>query len=69
MATVWLARDLRHHRLVAVKVPHPELGAMLGPERFLREIELTAGLQHPHVLPLFDSGVCAAECCEQSAAA
>ena len=56
MATVWLARDLRHHRLVAVKVLHPELGAMLGPERFLREIELTAGLQHPHVLPLFDSG-------------
>ena len=56
MATVWLARDLRHNRLVAVKVLHPELGAMLGPERFLREIELTAGLQHPHVLPLFDSG-------------
>lgn len=56
MATVYLARDLRHRRLVAVKVLHPELSAMLGPERFLREIEVTAALQHPHVLPLFDSG-------------
>jgi serine/threonine-protein kinase len=56
MATVYLARDLRHRRLVAVKVLHPELAAALGPERFLREIELTASLQHPHILPLFDSG-------------
>ncbi|CAA9340811.1 MAG: hypothetical protein AVDCRST_MAG40-2390, partial [uncultured Gemmatimonadaceae bacterium] len=56
MATVWLARDLRHRRLVAVKVLHEDLSAALGPERFLKEIELTAGLQHPHVLPLFDSG-------------
>jgi serine/threonine-protein kinase len=56
MATVYLARDLRHRRPVAVKVLHPELSAVLGPERFLREIELTASLQHPHILPLFDSG-------------
>jgi serine/threonine-protein kinase len=56
MATVYLARDLRHRRSVAVKVLHPELSAALGAERFLREIELTASLQHPHILPLFDSG-------------
>ncbi|HEU4526023.1 MAG TPA: serine/threonine-protein kinase, partial [Gemmatimonadales bacterium] len=56
MATVWLAEDVRHHRHVAIKVLHPELSAVLGPERFLKEIELTAGLQHPHILPLFDSG-------------
>src|ERR687890_524487 len=56
MATVWLARDLKHERQVAIKVLHPELSAVLGPERFLREIELTASLQHPHILPLFDSG-------------
>ena len=56
MATVYLARDLRHRRLVAIKVLHPELSAVLGPERFLKEIELTASLQHPHILPLFDSG-------------
>jgi Tol biopolymer transport system component len=56
MATVWLAEDVRHHRRVAIKVLHPELSAVLGPERFLKEIELTAGLQHPHILPLFDSG-------------
>jgi tetratricopeptide (TPR) repeat protein/tRNA A-37 threonylcarbamoyl transferase component Bud32 len=56
MATVYVARDLRHHRRVAVKVLHPELSAALGAERFLREIELTASLQHPHILPLFDSG-------------
>ena len=57
MATVFLARDIRHGRAVAVKVLHPDLSAVLGPERFLREIELTASLQHPHILPLFDSGV------------
>ncbi len=56
MATVYLGRDLRHHRHVAIKVLHPELSTALGPERFLREIELTASLQHPHILPLFDSG-------------
>src|SRR5919202_1262099 len=55
-ATVYLARDLRHRRQVAIKVLHPELSAVLGPERFMREIELTASLQHPHILPLFDSG-------------
>jgi len=57
MATVFLAEDARHHRKVAIKVLHPELSAVLGPERFLKEIELTANLQHPHILPLFDSGV------------
>ncbi|HET7372242.1 MAG TPA: serine/threonine-protein kinase [Gemmatimonadaceae bacterium] len=56
MATVYLATDLKHHRQVAIKLLHPELSAVLGPERFLKEIELTAGLQHPHILPLFDSG-------------
>ena len=56
MATVYLAEDERHHRRVAIKVLHPELSAVLGTERFLKEIELTAGLQHPHILPLFDSG-------------
>ena len=56
MATVYLAEDLRHHRRVAIKLLHPELSAMLGPDRFLKEIELTANLQHPHILPLFDSG-------------
>ena len=56
MATVYLAEDLRHHRRVAIKVLHPELSAILGPDRFLKEIELTANLQHPNILPLFDSG-------------
>ena len=56
MATVYLAEDLRHHRKVAIKLLHPELSAILGPDRFLKEIELTASLQHPHILPLFDSG-------------
>jgi hypothetical protein len=56
MATVYLARDLRHERHVAVKVLNPELGAVLGAERFLAEIKTTANLQHPHLLPLFDSG-------------
>ena len=57
MATVYLALDVRHERRVAIKVLHPELSAMLGPDRFLSEIKLTASLQHPHILPLFDSGV------------
>jgi eukaryotic-like serine/threonine-protein kinase len=56
MATVFLARDLKHHRAVAVKLLHPELAGPIGPERFLREIEIAAGLSHPHILPLFDSG-------------
>jgi len=56
MATVFLARDIRHHRRVALKVLKPELAAVLGTERFLNEIEVTANLQHPHLLPLFDSG-------------
>jgi serine/threonine-protein kinase len=56
MATVYLAHDLRHDRPVAIKVLHPELGAALGSERFLSEIKTTAKLQHPHILPLLDSG-------------
>jgi len=56
MATVYLAEDIKHHRRVAIKVLHPELAAALGPERFLREIETTAALRHPHILPLYDSG-------------
>jgi serine/threonine-protein kinase len=56
MATVYLARDLKHNRSVAVKVLRPELAAVLGGERFLTEIQTTANLQHPHILPLFDSG-------------
>ena len=56
MATVYLAHDLRHDRRVAIKVLHPELSAVIGGERFLAEIKVTANLQHPHILPLFDSG-------------
>ena len=56
MATVFLAEDLKHHRSVAIKVLHAELTAALGTERFLREIETAARLQHPHILPLYDSG-------------
>ncbi|MEE8477427.1 MAG: protein kinase [Gemmatimonadales bacterium] len=56
MATVYLAEDLKHHRKVAVKVLRPELAAILGAERFLKEIEVTANLQHPNILPLYDSG-------------
>ncbi len=56
MATVYLAQDLKHHRPVAVKVLHPDLAAALGAERFLAEIRTTANLQHPHILPLHDSG-------------
>ncbi len=56
MATVYLARDVRHNRKVALKVLNPELGAVLGVERFLAEIQVTANLQHPNLLPLFDSG-------------
>jgi serine/threonine-protein kinase len=56
MATVYLAQDLKHDRKVAVKVLKPELGAVLGADRFLAEIKVTANLQHPNLLPLFDSG-------------
>src|SRR5579862_8204451 len=56
MATVYLARDTRHDRRVALKLLNPELGAVLGVERFLSEIKVTANLQHPNLLPLFDSG-------------
>ena len=56
MAAVWLARDRKHDRPVALKVLRPELAAALGPERFLREITVTAGLHHPQILPLLDSG-------------
>jgi eukaryotic-like serine/threonine-protein kinase len=54
MATVYLARDLRHDRPVALKVLHPEVAAGLGAERFLREIKLAARLQHPHILTVLD---------------
>ena len=56
MATVYLAKDLKHNRNVALKVLKPELAAVVGVERFLGEIKTTASLQHPHILPLHDSG-------------
>jgi len=56
MAAVYLAHDLRHDRPVALKVLRPELAAAVGPHRFLREVRTTANLNHPHILPLFDSG-------------
>jgi len=56
MATVYLAQDLKHDRPVAVKLLHPHLAANLGPDRFLREIQIAARLQHPHIVPLYDSG-------------
>jgi tRNA A-37 threonylcarbamoyl transferase component Bud32/TolB-like protein len=56
MATVYLAEDLKHRRKVAIKVMHPELASSVGAERFLREIEIAAGLDHPHILKLLDSG-------------
>ncbi len=62
MATVYLAEDLKHKRKVAVKVLRPELAAVLGAERFVQEITTTANLQHPHILPLFDSGETAKRC-------
>ncbi len=55
-ATVFLAKDLKHHRAVAIKVLRPDLANLLGRERFLREIEIAANLQHPNILPLYDSG-------------
>src|SRR5258705_13123414 len=56
MATVYLARDLKHRRFVGLKVLSPALAASLGAGRFLREIELAARLQHPHIVTVFDSG-------------
>src|SRR5690349_18816810 len=56
MATVYLAHDLKHDRKVALKVLKPELAAVIGAERFLREIKTIASLQHPHILGLIDSG-------------
>jgi eukaryotic-like serine/threonine-protein kinase len=56
MATVYLAKDVRHHRQVAIKVLAPDIARSVGPDRFLREIEIAAGLTHPHILPVFDSG-------------
>ena len=56
MATVYLAEDVNHERKVALKVLKPELAAVVGAKRFLAEIKTTANLQHPHILPLFDSG-------------
>jgi tetratricopeptide (TPR) repeat protein len=56
MASVWLAQDLRHDRAVAIKVLHPELAGAIGIERFLREVRVTAGLQHPNIIPVLDSG-------------
>ncbi len=61
MARVYLARDLRHDRLVAIKVLRPELASIQGPDRFLREIQLAARLQHPHILGLIDSGTIGSE--------
>src|SRR2546427_10204164 len=59
MATVFLAQDSKHHRSVAVRVLHSGRTATLGPGRFVREIEIAARLQHPHILPLYDSGAAA----------
>jgi serine/threonine-protein kinase len=56
MATVYLAHDVKHDRQVALKVLKPELAAALGAQRFLKEIQVTANLQHPHIVPLYDSG-------------
>src|SRR5678815_4887693 len=56
MATVYLAQDLRHERLVALKVLHANVAESFGADRFLREIKTAARLNHPHILPLFDSG-------------
>src|SRR5262245_15569072 len=59
MASVFLARDVKHDRRVAIKVLRPELSAHVGTVRFLKEISVTASFQHPHILPLFDSGAAA----------
>src|SRR5688500_3692546 len=59
MGTVWLARDLRHDRAVAIKLLHADFAGAIGVDRFLREVRLTAGLQHPNIVPVFDSGTVA----------
>ncbi|HEY6784789.1 MAG TPA: protein kinase, partial [Gemmatimonadales bacterium] len=56
MASVWLVRDLRHDRRVAIKILHGELAGAIGVDRFLREVRLTAGLQHPNIVAVLDSG-------------
>lgn len=61
IATVYLAEDLKHRRRVALKVMKPEIARAIGRDRFLREIEFAARLNHPHVLPFFDSGAAAIE--------
>src|SRR6476646_4060856 len=61
MATVYLGHDVKHDRKIALKVLHPELAATLGPERFQLEIRTTARLQHPHILPVLDSGEAAGQ--------
>jgi hypothetical protein len=61
MAVVYLAEDVKHDRQVALKALHPELSSAMGAERFLKEIAVTARLQHPHVLPLFESGTAAGQ--------
>jgi serine/threonine-protein kinase len=66
MATVYAAHDVRHDRRVALKVLRPDLAAVIGAERFLAEIRLTANLQHSHIRPLFDSGEVLAELPERS---
>jgi len=58
MATVYLADDLKHHRKVAIKVLRSDVGSILGADRFAREIQIAASLNHPHILPLYDSGAC-----------
>src|SRR5690606_35232800 len=60
MALVFLADDRRHHRAVAIKVLRPEVASVIGPDRFLREIRFAAELNHPHIVPLFDSGIVSA---------
>ena len=57
MATVWLARDRQHDRFIAIKIVHPELAGAIGVDRFVREVRLTAALQHPNIVPILDSGV------------
>jgi tetratricopeptide (TPR) repeat protein len=69
MATVYLAEDLKHHRAVALKVLQPEIAQALGPERFLREIEITSGLTHPNILSVYDSGQVSAPTRDESDAA
>ena len=68
MALVYLARDIKHERFVALKTLRPEIAMALGRERFLREIKLAARLQHPNILPVYDSGDAAGRCGEKNQA-